>query len=282
MSKYYILKRYYPYLEDDDEEEIIYVTDDYKDAVETAAHIHKTDMEILYEEHRDDDDYIEDYYSTVVIETATNEQRHKNYKPPKEDEVYYFKVLRAWIQADLYGRYYSAIGESRYDYYLRTDENLDYVGIPEKIIPHIKPESRIVQTYRYSENSDMNITFMIINNNFDKLDDYDKHIQQLIQEATDLLNSGENMADIEQYIKNVFDNTTKEWFNMKIVNVEIIESYSRTVAIEIPDNIELEDQNNYITEQAHKEYQMSENKGSKSVLFKFENIGDEYNEYTEY
>ena len=48
MSKYYILKRYYPYLEDDDEEEIIYVTDDYKDAVETAAHIHKTDMEILY------------------------------------------------------------------------------------------------------------------------------------------------------------------------------------------------------------------------------------------
>ena len=210
MSKYYILKRYYPYLEDDDEEEIIYVTDDYKDAVETAAHIHKTDMEILYEEHRDDDDYIEDYYSTVVIETATNEQRHKNYKPPKEDEVYYFKALRAWIHADLYGRYYSSIGESRYDYYLRTDENLDYVGIPEKIIPHIKPESRIVRIYRYSENSDMNITFMIINNNFDKLDDYDKHIQQLIQEATDLLNSGENTADIEQYIKNVFDNTTKE------------------------------------------------------------------------
>ena len=210
MSKYYILKRYYPYLEDDDEEEIIYVTDDYKDAVKTAAHIHKTDMEILYEEHRDDDDYIEDYYSTVVIETATNEQRHKNYKPPKEDEVYYFKVLRAWIHVDLYGRYYSSIGESRYDYYLRTDENLDYVGIPEKIIPHIKPESRIAQTYRYSENSDMSITFMIINNNFDKLDDYDKHIQQLIQEATDLLNSGENMADIEQYIKDVFDNTTKE------------------------------------------------------------------------
>ena len=56
----------------------------------------------------------------------------------------------------------------------------------------------------------MNISFMIINNNFDKLDDYDKHIQQLIQEATDLLNSGENMADIEQYIKDVFDNTTKE------------------------------------------------------------------------
>ena len=210
MSKYYILKRYYPYLEDDDEEEIIYITDDYKDAVETAAHIHKTDMEILYEEHRDDDDYIEDYYSTVVIETATNEQRHKNYKPPKEDEVYYFKVLRAWIHVDLYGRYYSSIGESRYDYYLRTDENLDYVGIPEKIIPHIKPESRIVRIYRYSENSDMNISFMIINNNFDKLDDYDKHIQQLIQEATDLLNSGENMADIEQYIKDVFDNTTKE------------------------------------------------------------------------
>ena len=69
---------------------------------------------------------------------------------------------------------------------------------------------------------------------------------------------------------------------MKIVNVEIIESYSRTVAIEIPDNIELEDQNNYITEQAHKEYQMSEKKKTKSVLFKFENIGDEYNEYTEY
>lgn len=210
MSKYYILQRYYPYLEDDEEEEIIYVTDDYKDAVKTAAHIHKTDMEILYEEHRDDDDYIEDYYSTIVIGAATNEQRHKNHEPPKEDEVYYFKVVRAWIHVDAYDRYYNSIGKPTYDYYLRTDENLDYVGIPEKIIPYIKSGSRIVQIYRYSENSDMSITFMIINNDIDKLDDYDEHIQQLMQETTDLLNSGENMADIEQYIKDVFDNTTKE------------------------------------------------------------------------
>ena len=50
----------------------------------------------------------------------------------------------------------------------------------------------------------------VVGHLIDKLDDYDKHIQQLIQEATDLLNSGENMADMEQYIKDVFDNTTKE------------------------------------------------------------------------
>ena len=67
---------------------------------------------------------------------------------------------------------------------------------------------------------------------------------------------------------------------MKIVDVRIIESYSRTVAIEVPNNVEVEEQNDYIAKQAYKEYQISENKGSKDVRFKFKNVGDEY-EYAE-
>ena len=36
MSKHYVLKRYYPNIEDDDNSNVIYVTDSYKDAVEKA------------------------------------------------------------------------------------------------------------------------------------------------------------------------------------------------------------------------------------------------------
>ena len=208
-DKSYILTRYYPNVEDDDNSNVIYVTDSYKDAVEKAAWIHKADMESWKEDedYDPDDDY---YYSTIVIETIENEQSYENYKAPKEDEVYYLKMIRAWISTDLYGRYNNSMGEPRYSYYLKADENLDYVELPDKIISQIKPGLRIAQIYRYSINSDMNINFIVINNDVNKLDDYDEHIQQLIQEATDLLNNGENMDDIEQYIKNVFDNTVKE------------------------------------------------------------------------
>ena len=211
MSKHYVLKRYYPYVEDDDNNEIVYITNDYKDAVRTAAYIHKADVESWEEnEYYDpDDDY---YYSTIEIEAITNEQSYENYEAPKEDEVYYFKAIRSWIQTDSYSRYNNSIGKPRYSYYLKTDENLEYVGIPDKLIPQIRPGLRIAKIYRNSINSGMvmTINFTIINNDVNKLDDYDEYIQQLIEEVTDLLNSGENIIDIEQYIKEVFDNTIKE------------------------------------------------------------------------
>ena len=211
MSKHYVLKRYYPYVEDDDNEEIVYITKDYKDAVKTAAYIHKADVESWEEnEYYDpDDDY---YYSTIEIETITNEQGYKNYEAPKEDEVYYLKAIRSWIQTDLNGRYNNSIGNPRYSYYLKADENLEYVGIPDKLIPQVRPGLRIAKIYRNSINSGMAMTinFIIINNDVNKLDDYDEYIKQLIEEATDLLNSGEDIVDIEQYIEEVFDNTVKE------------------------------------------------------------------------
>ena len=103
-EKSYILTRYYPNIEDDDNSNVIYVTDSYKDAVEKAAWIHKADMESWKEDedYDPDDDY---YYSTIVIETIENEQSYENYRAPKEDEGYYLKMIRAWISTDSYGRY---------------------------------------------------------------------------------------------------------------------------------------------------------------------------------
>ena len=71
MSKHYVLKRYYPNIEDDDNEEIIYITKNYKEALEKAVWIHKADIEALYEEYEDEDDR-EYYYSTVEVETYGN------------------------------------------------------------------------------------------------------------------------------------------------------------------------------------------------------------------
>ena len=64
---------------------------------------------------------------------------------------------------------------------------------------------------------------------------------------------------------------------MKIVNVTIKEIYERNITVEVPDNIPLEKCNDYITDEAYKQYQLCETKGvKKDTIFEFENVGDKY------
>lgn len=64
---------------------------------------------------------------------------------------------------------------------------------------------------------------------------------------------------------------------MKIVNVTIKEIYERNITVEVPDNILLEESNDYITNEAYKQYQLCESKGNKTeTIFEFENVGDKY------
>ena len=64
---------------------------------------------------------------------------------------------------------------------------------------------------------------------------------------------------------------------MKIVNVTIKEIYERNITVEVPDNIPLEECNDYITDEAYKQYQLCETKGvKKDTIFEFENVGDKY------
>lgn len=64
---------------------------------------------------------------------------------------------------------------------------------------------------------------------------------------------------------------------MKIVNVTIKEIYERNITVEVPDNISLEECNDYITDEAYKQYQLCETKGvKKDTIFEFENAGDKY------
>lgn len=69
---------------------------------------------------------------------------------------------------------------------------------------------------------------------------------------------------------------------MKVIDVKIKEIYERTVKVEVPDDILLEECNDYITDEAYKQYQLFEGPVSnKEITFEFENAGDFY-EYKKY
>lgn len=210
-DKYYILKRYYPEIEDDDNEEIIYITDNYKEAVKTAAWIHKADLEELKAENDDEDDRYY-YYNTIIIEKCNNEKAYKEYcEQPNTNEVFYYKTIRVWLTYNEdTKRYFNTINDGEYDCYLTSEENTDYVGLPDDILSELRDGLRLVQIYRYPNSKDANMTFKIIKENVNNLDDYDEQIHQLIEEATEYLNDGENIIDIENYIFETFDNRTSE------------------------------------------------------------------------
>lgn len=211
MSKHYVLKRYYPNIEDDDNEEIIYITKDYKEALEKAAWIHKADMEALYEEYEDESDRSY-YYSRVIIERYGNtEISEEQCNRPKGDEVFYSMTNRIYVGYDVSERIFKVTGciESL-DYYLKLDESMEDIDmcIPQKIIDNIRDDIRVAKVYCNRHSSGMNILFRVIKQDVDKLDDYDEQIKQLIEEVIEHLNDGETREDMENYILEVFNNVS--------------------------------------------------------------------------
>ena len=211
MSKHYVLKRYYPNIEDDDNEEIIYITENYKEALEKAAWIHKADMEALYEEYEDESDRSY-YYSRVIIERYGNtEISEEQCNRPKGDEVFYSRTNRIYVGYDVSERIFKVTGciESL-DYYLKLDENMEDIDmcIPQKIIDNIRDDIRVAKVYCNRHSSGMNILFRVIKQDVDKLDDYDEQIKQLIEEVIEHLNDGETREDMENYILEVFNNVS--------------------------------------------------------------------------
>lgn len=211
MNKYYVLKRYYPNIEDDDNEEIIYITKNYKEALEKAVWIHKADIEALYEEYEDEDDR-EYYYSTVEVETYGNtEISEEQCTKPKRDEVYYSKTTRINIGHDASGKVFEiACRAITLDYYLTADDNMEYLDtcIPQKIIDNIKDDMRVAKVYCGRYSNGMNISFRVIKQDVNRLDDYDEQINQLVEEVIEHLNDGESREDMENYILEVFNNVS--------------------------------------------------------------------------
>ena len=211
MSKHYVLKRYYPNIEDDDNEEIIYITKNYKEALEKAVWIHKADIEALYEEYEDEDDR-EYYYSTVEVETYGNtEISEEQCSQPKRDEVYYSKTTRVNIGQDASERIFKiACNTITLDYYLKLDENMEYIdmGIPQKIIDNIRDDMRVAKVYCGRYSNGMNISFRVIKQDVNRLDDYDEQIKQLVEEVVEHLNNGESREDMTNYILEIFNNVS--------------------------------------------------------------------------
>ena len=211
MSKHYVLKRYYPNIEDDDNEEIIYITKNYKEALEKAVWIHKADIEALYEEYEDEDDR-EYYYSTVEVETYGNtEISEEQCSKPEKDETYYSKTTRINIRHNASGKAFEITCNTiTLDYYLKLDENMEYIdmGIPQKIIDNIRDDMRVAKVYCGRYSNGMDISFRVIKQDVNRLDDYDEQINQLVEEVIEHLNNGESREDMEKYILEVFNNVS--------------------------------------------------------------------------
>ena len=211
MSKHYVLKRYYPNIEDDDNEEIIYITKNYKEALEKAVWIHKADIEALYEEYEDEDDR-EYYYSTVEVETYGNtEISEEQCSKPEKDETYYSKTTRINIRHDASGKAFEITCNTiTLDYYLKLDENMEYIdmGIPQKIIDNIRDDMRVAKVYCGRYSNGMDISFRVIKQDVNRLDDYDEQINQLVEEVVEHLNNGESREDMTNYILEIFNNVS--------------------------------------------------------------------------
>ncbi len=207
-DKYYILRRYYPYVDGfDDNNEIVYITKDCEDALKTAAWIHKADLE----RNESDDDY-DDLYSIINIESFDNENIYKQYDPPKEKDVLYSKTTAINISYDQLRKEYSYhLSSDRYDIFLAEDEEIvhaECTDINKKFIPMLKDDMRILQVYYYQRH--LATKFIVVKTNIDKLYDYDEQVRQLANEAIELLNNGESLKDMAKFLHEMLDNTGLE------------------------------------------------------------------------
>lgn len=206
-DKYYVLRRYYPYVEDDENDNIVYITDNYEDALKTAAWIHKADLE----RNESDDDY-DDLYSVITIESFNNENIYKQYDPPKEKDVLYCKVTNMNISYDQLRKEYSYhLSSDSHDIFLAGDEEIAYAEcthINKKFIPMLKDDMRILQVYYYQRH--LATKFIVTKTNINKLHDYDEQVKQLANEAIELLNNGESLKDVTKFLHEMLDNTGLE------------------------------------------------------------------------
>ena len=207
-DKYYILRRYYPYVDGfDDNNEIVYITKDYEDALKTAAWIHKADLE----RNESDDDY-DDLYSIINIESFDNENIYKQYDPPKEKDVLYSKTTAINISYDQLRKEYSYhLSSDSHDIFLAGDEEIvhaECTNVNKKFIPMLKDDMRILQVYYYQRH--LATKFIVVKTNIDKLYDYDEQVRQLANEAIELLNNGESLKDMAKFLHEMLDNTGLE------------------------------------------------------------------------
>lgn len=204
--KHYVLKRYYPEIDDDndDNNEIVYITDSRNEALRVAAKIQKWDLSM-------DEEYNTEY-SIIYISEEDNEQLFEEIEPPKD--VIYTKLTRLY-----YRKYYGdkdidlSIVNSLYDYYLQEESNdeniLDHKFYPIYIIKHLKDGMRYVRISEYATSIVVNI--YIARDNVEKLDEYDESIKAIAEEVKDEMFNEDMIGELKEYLFNMIDNTGRKY-----------------------------------------------------------------------
>ena len=199
-------------VEDNDNDEIVYITDSRDEALRIAAKIEKWDLS------KTDTEYESDI-SIIYITEEEDEKLFEQIEPPKD--VLYTKLTR------LYYRKYNgdkdidfSIQDCSYDYYLQEEKNenlitydgnflLDYKNYPSYVIKHLKDGMRYVRTVEYSTSIVVNI--YIARDCIEKLDEYDESIKAIAEEVKDEIFDEDMRQELKEYLFNMIDNTGREF-----------------------------------------------------------------------
>lgn len=192
-------------VEDNDNDEIVYITDSRDEALKVAAKIEKWDLS------RTDTEYESDI-SIIYITEEENEKLFEQIEPPKD--VLYTKLTRLYYR-DYYGDkdIELSVEDCSYDYYLQEekDENLiiDYKNYPDYVIKHLKDGMRYVHIAEYSTSTVVNI--YIARDCIEKLDEYDESIKAIAEEVKDEIFDEDMRQELKEYLFNMIDNTGREF-----------------------------------------------------------------------
>lgn len=199
-------------IEDNDNDEIVYITDSRDEALRVAAKIEKWDISRI--------EYESDI-SIVYITEEKDEKLFKQIEPPKD--VLYTKLTRLY-----YRKYYENkdidlnMEDCLYDYYLQEEKDknlviddgnliLDYKNYPSYVIKHLKDGMRYVHISEYSTSIVVNI--YIARDCVEKLDEYDESIKAIAEEVKDEIFNEDMRQELKEYLFNMIDNTGREFID---------------------------------------------------------------------
>lgn len=201
----YLLKRAFPNLDHCDEDDVVYITDNYKEAVIMAAKLQKLDIlnapECFNPEHVDYDDIEQ---SEIYIEEI------KTVEPGTDhivlgDTVLFSCDLRIYFVKDKETGVYDFRCAKIYHYYLDLDPDVNY--IERELDDHATDGARSVVFSPYSHS----LNAYIYTKDINTIDESIKQIMELIEDACESLTAGEDPEEVKRYLFNMLDNTGKDF-----------------------------------------------------------------------
>ena len=209
----YLLKRAFPNLDHCDEDDVVYITDNYKEAVIMAAKIQKLDIlnapEYFNPEHVNYDDTEQ---SVIYIEEIMTANPNTD-NIVLDDAVLFSCNFRVFFLKDRKTGVFAFNYSDSYHYHLDFDSDVNY--IERELAAHAADGIRSMMFSPYSPAFNVYIYTKDINT----INETIEQIKELIGDACDSLTAGEDPEEVKRYLYNMLDNSGKS-FEYKTQNID--------------------------------------------------------------